>query len=382
MLLPWVSATSLGCLLSISSAACCVGAQAQDAPPPTDFRQVLQNMAEFSPDPCGPPYGDEKNWHTADVERSLFDQAAQAVTAALNASPSGTESAVDRAAVALKKMEQMSAEINAAWPEDNRFHFRILDVPPVLVVKMSIRTHETFFAFGVPADAGKANPSWEEIGSSDESEDFISPPSELDLYPLHRGPSGNARFLAAATYSGCAGSLGVGYDAREWNPDGAGSLEQIIKQEGSFGLDDNVPDFPVIGKLQTEGPLITLPYCWFSAIDTWDNPSLCAVDTYDLSGNEVKFHSRVYNRPDLVPIAKAIEYAEKHDYHAVLGYCATPEIARRMVRELSPGSGAEDLHVTRIGNGKERVLFGDSPTYRFEVERRGDRWIVVGYGSH
>ena len=336
-------------------------------------------MAEFSPDPCGPPYGDEKNWHTADVEERLFAQAAQSITTSLNASPFGSESALDRAAATLTKMEQMSAEINAAWPTENRFHFQILDVRPALVVKMSIRTHETFFAFGVPEDSAKSNVPWQEIGSSDESREFVVPPSQLDLYPLHRGSSGNARFLAKAIYSGCAGSYGVAYDAREWNPDGGGSLEQIIRQEGSFGLDDEVPDFPVIGKLKTEGPLITLPYCWFSAVDTWDNPSLCAVDTYDVSGDEVKFRSRAYNRPDLVPIAKAVEYAEKHDYHAVLGYCALPEIARRMVRELSPGSGAEELHVTHIGSGKERVRFGDSPTYRFEVQKRGDRWVVVGF---
>ena len=86
---------------------------------------------------------------------------------------------------------------------------------------------------------------------------------------------------------------------------------------GSFGLDDKVPGFPQIGKLQTDGPLIIPPYCWFSSIDTWDNPSLCAVDTYDLSRDSVRFRSRTYNRPDLVPIAKAIEYAQQRGYRAV-----------------------------------------------------------------
>jgi hypothetical protein len=252
-----------------------------------------------------------------------------------------------------------------------------------LVVKMGIRQDERFFAFGIPADSAKSDHAWQQIGWNDESSQFSVPPSRVDLYPLHRGPSGHARFLANMIYSGCAGSIGVGYDAREWDPEGTGSLARIIKQEGSFGLDNKVPDFPQIGKLQTDGPLITLPYCSFSAIDTWDNPSLCAVDTYDLSGDEVKFRSRLYNRPDLVPIAKAIEYAGKRDYHAVLGYCASDAIARRMVRDLPPDvGGADPLQVTRIGSGRERVRLGDPDSgYRFDVEKRGHRWVVVAFGT-
>jgi hypothetical protein len=132
----------------------------------------------------------------------------------------------------------------------------------------------------------------------------------------------------------------------------------------------------VIGKLRTEGPRITLPYCWFSRIDTWDNPSLCALDTYDLTGEDVKFRSRVYNRPDLVPIAKAIEYAEQRDYPAVLAYCTSPQIARKLVRELPPYSFAEDLHVTRTGEGKERVKLAYGS---FVVEKHAGRWLVVAF---
>jgi len=354
---------------------------AQAPGPASNFRQLLQRIAEFSPNPCGPPYGNEDNWQSAaNTERHLFSVAADTVTRELNASASSPGSPQERAAAALKKLEQMSAEINASWPDDNRFHFQVLDLPPALVVKMSIRTHEGFFVFGIPGeDSRKPNRAWRNVGSNEEFSEFSVPPSHFDLYPLHRGPSGNARFLANAIYSGCAGSIGVAYDAREWDPRGIGDFGQIIKQEGSFGLDDKVRGFPQIGKLQTNGPLVTLPYCWFSAIDTWDNPSLCAVDTYDLSGDDVKFRSRLYNRPDLVPIAKAIEYAEKRDYPAVLGYCASDEIARRMVRDVPPSVYADDLRITRTGDGKERVEFGDSPAYRFNVEKKGDRWLVTAF---
>ena len=128
--------------------------------------------------------------------------------------------------------------------------------------------------------------------------------------------------------------------------EGIGDLEEIIKQRGALGLDDKVPDFEWVGKLQTDGPQISLPYCSWSPIDTWDNPSMCAVDIYDLTGDDVKFRTRAYNRPDLLPIAKAIEYAEQRDYPAVLGYCASAEIAHRLVRGrgwLREKAGEESL---------------------------------------
>lgn len=266
-------------------------------------------------------------------------------------------------------------------PQENRFHFQILDLPPALIVKVSIREHQRFFVFGIPADSPKSNHAWQQIGWNDESSQFTVPPSRVDLYPLHRGPSGNARFLASMIYSGCASSIGIGNDALEWDPKELGSLARIIKEEGSFGLDDKVAGFPQIGKLQTQGPLVMLPYCWFSAIDTWDNPSLCAVDAYDLSGDEVEFRSRTFNRPDLVPIAKAIEYGQKRDYHAVLGYCASPELARRMVRTLPPFVFGDLIQLHRTGDGKERVVLGDPLAYHFDVQKRSDRWVVVAFGT-
>jgi hypothetical protein len=345
-----------------------------------DFRPLLQEIADFSPDPCGPPYGQERNWHSAEVENPFFEQAANFVAQELNAVLPETMSPQDRTADALKKLERLSAEINSSWPDENRFHFQILDLPPALVMKITIRTHARYFVFGVPEESsGKPNRLWQQVGSDDVSLEHESPRSWLAIYPLHRGRSGNARFLAEFGYTGCAGSRGVVYDAREWNPQALGSLEQVVKQEGAFGLDDKVPGFTPIGRVRTEGALITLPYCWFSSIDTWDNPSLCAVDTYDTSGDNIKFHSRAYNRPDLVPIAKAIEYATQRDYPAVLSYCASGEVAHKMVRDLPPIVFAEDLRVTRAGKGRERVAFGYQPAYRFNVEKHAGRWLVVAF---
>ena len=344
-----------------------------------DFRQLMLKLADFSPDPCGPPCGDEKNWHPGEFESLIFRKVEDIVTQELNASPAAPGSARERAEATLKRLERMGADINASWPAENRFHFQVLDLPPALVFKMTVRTHETFLVFGIPEeDSGKPNQLWHSVGWDGEYVEHDVPQTYLNLYPLHRAPSGNARFLAKFIFSGCAGSIGVGYEAWEWHPRGIGNLEQIIKQGGAFGLDDKVPGFAQIGKLQTEGPAITLPYCWFSPIDTWDNPSLCAVDTYDISGDHVKFRSREYNRPDLLPVAKAIEYAEQRDYPAVLAYCASGDVARRLVRDMEPHFFAGDLKVTRTGDGRERV---EMESTRFDVEKRAGRWLVVAFGA-
>ncbi len=266
----------------------------------------------------------------------------------------------------------MSSEINAGWPNENRFHFHVFDLQPVLVVKMHIRTHDRFFVFGINEESCQGHKlGWQKVGSDEEPLETLIFEKSLELYSLHRGPSGNVRFLAEFRDVGCAGnSYGIEYDAREWNPK-AGWLTQIIKQEGASGLDEK------LGVLRTEGPLITLPYCWFSAIDTWDNPDLCAVDTYDLSGDNVRFRSRSYNRPDLVPIAKAIEYAEKRDYPAARAYCASDKVAHRLVRE-DPPHAEQFLQTKRTGKGTERIEMGEC---FYDVEKRAGRWLVVAFGS-
>jgi hypothetical protein len=358
--------------------------QTASRPQPQDvFRQSLQELVAYSPDPCGPPYGNENNWHTSAIESRLFDAAQSIVANALNDS-TAARAPNDRATTALKRLEDESARINTGWPEENRFHFEVLDVAPALVVEMGVRSHERYFVFGIFEGAtGKAHGMWSEVGSDEEGlADPEAPRLTLSLFPLHRGPSGNARFLAKFGHVGCAGSTGVAYDAREWNPGRIAGFTQIIKQSGAFGLDDKVPGFPQIGDLKTDGVRVTLPYCWFSPIDTWDNPSMCAVDTYDLSGDNARFITRVYNRPDLLPVAKAIEYAGQRDYGALLGYCGSAQVADGMMHDLPPFvyAGAA-IHVTPMGNGKERVELGDGPDYRFDVEKRNGRWLVVAFKS-
>ena len=80
-----------------------------------------------------------------------------------------------------------------------------------------------------------------------------------------------------------------------------------------------------------------LPYCEDSAVDLYVDALLCSVDTYDLSGDIVRFISSETNRPDLETVAKVVQYADARDYESVLAYSASSQVARQMVAEMPPG---------------------------------------------
>jgi hypothetical protein len=360
------------------------------SPPPEGpadkISQLLQQLASASPDTCDRP--EVAKLDPDQIERSILEEASNLVLQQLN--PGGSEQAAgsEHAAEALDKIKAQSGSINATWPEESRFHYELLSIPPALVLKVGIGTHERYFVFGVPAkdDTGKPNQRWQRVGEDELELDRPVPRNWINIYPLYRGPSGMVRFLASIGFTGCAGSSGLLYDAREWDPNDVVGSSQVIKQEGALGLDEafngggpsRKEPFAPIGKLDTKGSIIALPYCWFSAIDTWDNPSMCALDTYDLSGDIVKFRSRTYNRPDLLPVAKAIEYAENHDFSAVRSYCASDDVAREIVQMVPPFYFAGDLQVIRERRDRERVTMGSSSD-EFDIEKHEGRWLVVKF---
>jgi len=378
----------------------------QPAEPVLTFESLLKEISSAPPNPCNFPAKDY-----SDIEDHLFSEAGKAVvqqldgadhtslsgaaTASGMASGSPDQAGTGPRVLALKvleNLEHLSAEINKSWPDENRFHFAVLDLPPALVVKMSFRNRATFAFLAVPQqDAdGRETKLWQDVGALDDhryerDQGWV----DLTLFPLQRGPFRRARFLAKFGVGGCAGSSSVQYYAYEWHPEGTGGLDEVIKLAGAVSQEEPIStgqpsgkglssSFPPIGELRTAGSVITLPYCWFSSIDTWDNPSLCAVDSYDLSGDRVQFVGRETNRPDLVPVANAVQYAQTHDLPAVLAYCGSPEVARQMVREIPPEVvAAAGLTVTRLGPAKERVELGE--TFQFDVEKRTDRWLVVAF---
>jgi len=369
----------------------CGMAGAQQRPKPLrTFDGLLDQMSSGPANPCD---GTGENY--SDLEYQLFGQADKAVIQELNntSAPDG-DNPRTRTLRAIAELEHLSAEINNGWPEDKRFHAEVLEIPPAIVVKMTYRNRAAFSFFAIPERDPFNRPTklWQPVGALDDGRyepkaGYVS----LDLFALERGPSKRARFLAKFGGAGCGSGVGVGYYVYEWNPQDTGNLDELIKVEGAVSQEDPIRKqpsskkrdlssfFPTVGELQAKGPIIDLPYCWFSAIDTWDNPSLCTVDSYDISGDRVRFRSRVTNRTDLVPIAKAIEHAQAHEYAAVLAYCGSPGVASQMLRDVPPFLYSDaSLKVTRIGDGKERVELGDSGV-RFDVEKRGNRWLVVAF---
>ena len=115
-------------LLTICGTDQCCWAQAESTQSQSDVQRILTKLAGFKPDPCGPPY--EVIADPSDVEENVFQQAEEIVVKALNENSADRNDSLRRAGQALKRLEQLSADINAAWPEENRFHFQMLDLSP------------------------------------------------------------------------------------------------------------------------------------------------------------------------------------------------------------------------------------------------------------
>ena len=107
---------------------------------------------------------------------------------------------------------------------------------------------------------------------------------------------------------------------------------------------------------------------------------MCAVNSYDLSGDRPSFVGTTVNRPDLLPIAKTIEYAEARDFPAVLADCASSEVAQHMVRSIPPHvSAVGDLNIKPVGPLRKLVELHGDRTARFTVEKRAGRWLITAF---
>ena len=332
---------------------------------------ALRKLAMLAPDPCELNGVEDLDKHP---EMAVFGAATKLVEDRLNA---GAGTPEQRAREAMAEVALESVEAQPGWPEESRFRGEVVKAGPALVVTMVVRTRARWFAFG------QVDGRWKQVGNDDGALDD-APRRLMQVYGLPGGGPGMARFLAARVFFGCAGSSGITYTVEEWDSKQQGGyVVEVLKQDGAFGMDEAAdgrgpsakePFWPV-GRLVTAGPVLQLPYCLFTGIDTWDNPSLCALDRYDLRGGVIRFLSRRYNRPELVPVAKAMEYSRQHDLPATRAYCASDALARRLVVEGTPGPDM-NLEVVRRGRGK-RVWFGDRESW-FDVEVRGGRWVIVG----
>jgi hypothetical protein len=279
-------------------------------------------------------------------------------------------------------MRALSERINKAWPPKRRFHYELLDIDPAFVVTYHIRSRSTWSAFGVAAEASwpnkGSNAKWAQVGEDEFRWQQVDSDQEMEVHPLERGPSRQARFLAKSSHISCGdGITGLDYSAWEWNPASIGSLEQLIGRKGAASRGD-YPEYGPVGPLETNGSKIGLPYCEWSAVDLDVDALLCSIDTYDISGDAVRFLGTRTNRPDLETVAKAIQYADDRDYRAVLAFSASPTVARRLVALMPPSITAN------INGGIYPPLRGNHETIdigglHFALEKRNGLWIVLRF---
>jgi hypothetical protein len=362
-------------------------AHAQESGAKPSFAALLERSASMPADWCeGPPQTD------GEIEHAIFQSADAEVLDRLNDEPSATDASSESAALAraqnaLEALGRASARVNAGWPPDARFHGEPLAVPPLIVVKTTFRFQAALSVFVMTAEPREApRARWRRLGdpSDDSPRDRVNP-SSLDVFSIRRGPSGLARLLVRKEFSGCAGSIGLAYRLLEWDPRYSGWFETVIAIDGAETWADSTDPknlsawFPVPGELRTTGRRITLPYCWWSPLDTWDNPNLCSADSFDVSGDRVRFAGSVANRPDLLPVVRVITHAQARDYRAVRAYCRSAAIARRLMRELPRPTFLDDLKVIRLGPGKERVEVGFDEPVQFVVERLRGVWTITQF---
>ena len=346
----------------------------------TQFRSLMNKLSSAPADDCGwesqdsPTFSEE----TAKLENQIFQSVDAAVAAALNSSPDNPK----RAAVELlNKMQAISEIADKTWPTGRRFHFDILDAPPALVLKMGIRSRTTFSAFAVPEilpnTHGRKNTTWVRVGDDEGRWGEHNFDESMDIFPLKSGTSGRARFLSKSSHMSCGdGQTAIEYIGYEWDPSGPGELHTVIQRKGAV----SGVSFPAIGELRTEGPKITLPYCWWSPIDGSVWAALCSVDTYDLSTGSVRFVRTETNRPDLETVARAIEYSQARDLRALLAYCASVSVAKQMVSLMPPSvfnSGGSSLQ--EPDGNRQTVDISNSEHLRFVLERRNGRWLIVRF---
>jgi len=344
------------------------------------FEATLTALAPASADNCG--WDQSKRTFGGDttgLENNLFSAADDAILDALNRGGGDPATAV---AGTLDLLRATSQRVNHDWPAGRRFHFDLLMVRPAFVVVYHIRSRSTWSVFAVPAEAswpnkGK-NTRWRQVDEDDLRWQDPKGDQSVAVYSIQRGPSGLARFLSRSDNVSCGdGITGLIWKAYEWNPVGVGSVDTVIERTGVEKRDD-APPYLTIGKFQTTGPTITLPYCEDSAVDLYVDALLCSVDTYDLSGDEVRFVSTETNRPDLEAVAKIVQYADARDYEAVLAYSASVQVARQMVAEMPPGvvSNVSGEDYPPIRGDHQRIDIGG---LHFQLEKRDGRWLVTRF---
>ena len=381
------------CVLGLAHGRAYGQAKAAPTPEVEAFRELAAQLASEPPDDCGWAKEAVPSTGVHKVEDKLLERAENAVLASMNGSPATPAPAGD---AVLQEFEEISSHEDASWPQERRFHYRLLDLKTAMVLQLTIRSRATFSVFAVPVllpEGGrKKNGAWRQVGTdSFRWEEHVSD-EQLAIFPLERGPSNEPRFLARFEHVSCGdGQEGIDYAAYQWDSSWTGNLQTILHQAGVLsgeGMFDEVESpgsqakhitVSAIGKLEASGKSISLPYCWHSAVDTYVWATLCSVDTYDLSADRVRFIGRSTNRPDLETVARAIEYAQARDLAAILAYTADGKIAVSLVQDIPPEVFCSSLTLSHPAPNKEEIEMEDGRAFKFEVAKFQGRWVVTEF---
>jgi hypothetical protein len=360
------------------------------------FKDLATQLAAAPPDDCPTLHPGGYSAAAHGGENDLFDATDQAVVAAVDG-PESVGHAPSVADLVLHQLQDTSAQANASWPEERRFHYQILDLGTAIVLKYTIRTRATFSVLGIPAffsgvDERRNNNYWVQVGNDSFRHGEYRSNEQLALSILGPAPSRRPRFLATFNHVSCGDNqiTLVDYRGYEWNPADTGNLKTIVHQAGvtTGGTFDelatptaepaHVTAAPATAA-QTTGKTIALPYCRHSNVETHGLPLLCDVDTYDVSGDEVRFVSRNTNRPDLNAIARLIELAQARDVAAAAVYTTSPKVARDAVEQIPTDISIESLRLMHTAPDKESIHMQDGIDLTFDIVKVRGRWLVSAF---
>lgn len=150
------------------------------------------------------------------------------------------------------------------------------------------------------------------------------------------------------------------------------SMTRIIAKESSFSTGQK-------WKFSTVGKTITIPYCWSGALQLGTvSAPICSIDTYDLSGDVVRFLRAENDPEDLAFVARVLRYVESRDMMALSAVCLSPEIAGKVMAMMPPepffGTGYERKPV---GPDSEQLDFSDGFEMKITLKRQRGSWRVA-----
>jgi hypothetical protein len=333
------------------------------------FKALVQRLAANPPSDCSGPIHDSEE--AVGFEDKIFEQISNTVLDSINRNPESPGKVAKRT---LSQFKEVSDGITKSREPEARLRYKVLEFKPLLVLKLAIWNQATFIVYAPASQQNNPTTKWMVVQSGDGT--GHSRFESLQLSPLWRGPSGNPRFLEVKHFSDCMAGMTLDYIANgyEWRP---GELDafRIIAKKSSFS--EEGPKW----KFDTSGKIITIPYCWSGHLLLNVDATICSVDTYDLSGDAVRYVRTENDPEDLAVVAKVIKYAQAHELRALSVYCTSSQVARLVLQTMPPGSIVFDVGFSRKRTGPDVELldFQDGWEMKFTLKKLNGLWLVSDF---